>query len=314
MDKCVSIIIVNWNSGKQLSECVQSVLDFSSNTVTEVVIVDNGSTDNSLDAVSNIPDVTIIRAGENLGFAVACNKGAAQADTPYLLFLNPDTRLESVSLLKPLSFMEREENAGVGICGIQLLDEQGKVSRSCARFPTLRRFIASALGLDKFPGLLQTGIHMREWDHRNTRKVDHVIGAFYLIRKAVFDSCKGFDERFFVYLEDLDLSRRVNQAGWDSWYLSEARAFHAGGGTSRQVKAKRLFYSLSSRILYGFKHFPKWQAWGLVFITLTFEPVSRTIFSLIHRDFTGVKNTFSAYRMLTMAMPRLINGKSVRES
>lgn len=314
MNKCITVVIVNWNAGHQLKDCVDSILEYGDDWINKTIVVDNGSVDSSLNAVVGLPKIEIIRANKNLGFAAACNIGAADADSPYILFLNPDTRLVSNSLVMPLSFMEREENVGVGICGIQLLDEQDKVSRSCARFPTLRRFIASALGLDKFPGLLQTGIHMREWDHRNTRKVDHVIGAFYLIRKAVFDSCKGFDERFFVYLEDLDLSRRVKQAGWDSWYLSEARAFHAGGGTSRQVKAKRLFYSLSSRILYGFKHFPKWQAWGLVFITLTFEPVSRTIFSLIHRDFTGVKNTFSAYRMLTMAMPRLIKGKSVRES
>ncbi|PRY67388.1 glycosyltransferase family 2 protein [Halomonas ventosae] len=305
----LDVVIVNWNAGVQLLECLNSVIAHEKGSVRQVIVVDNGSTDGSADDVDGLPGVKVIRTGKNLGFAAACNIGAAAGESPYILFLNPDTRVEPGSLSVPLAFMERRENAGVGICGIQLVDEQGDVSQTCARFPTLARLTISALGLDKFPGMRGGGLHMRDWGHDVSRKVDHVIGAFYVIRRKVFVELGGFDERFFVYLEDVDLSLRAQQAGYDSWYLTEARAFHAGGGTSRQVKARRLFFSLRSRLLYGFKHFPRWQAWCLVGVTGVLEPVTRTVWCLLRGDVAGVQHTWSAYRMLWSGMGRIMRGE-----
>ena len=304
----IDIVIVNWNAGYQLKECLESVLNYNKSEVSSIVVVDNGSTDGSADAVDGIPNVTVIRTGENLGFGAACNIGAKAGQSPYLLFLNPDTRLEAESLTVPLTFMEQSENQSVGICGIQLIDEQQNVSRTCARFPIIKRLISSALGLDKLPRLKAAGVHMNDWDHLSSAEVDHVIGAFYLIRRKIFEQVSGFDERFFVYLEDLDLSKTVKNAGWSSWYLTEAKAFHAGGGTSRQVKVHRLFYSLRSRLLYGFKHFPTWQAWLLVLVTLLIEPFTRSIWCLLSRDLVGVKHTWAAYRMLWGSLKYIIQG------
>ncbi|QEY59398.1 glycosyltransferase family 2 protein [Pseudomonas sp. C27(2019)] len=304
----IDIVIVNWNAGYQLKECLESVLNYNKSEVSSIVVVDNGSTDGSADAVDGMPNVTVIRTGENLGFGAACNIGAKAGQSPYLLFLNPDTRLEAESLTVPLTFMEQSENQSVGICGIQLIDEQQNVSRTCARFPTIKRLISSTLGLDKLPRLKGAGVHMNDWDHLSSAEVDHVIGAFYLIRRKIFEQVSGFDERFFVYLEDLDLSKTVKNAGWSSWYLTEAKAFHAGGGTSRQVKVHRLFYSLRSRLLYGFKHFPTWQAWLLVLVTLLIEPFTRSIWCLLSRDLVGVKHTWAAYRMLWGSLKYIIQG------
>lgn len=129
-----------------------------------------------------------------------------------------------------------------------------------------------------------------------------------MIRREVFEALGGFDERFFVYLEDLDLSFRAHKAGWKSMYLAEAQAYHAGGGTSRQVKAHRLFYSLRSRLLYGFKHFPRWQAWVLVGMTGVIEPFTRTAWCLARGDWAGVRHTWQAYRMLWGGMGRILRG------
>lgn len=304
----LDIIIVNWNAGEQLRDCVASVLAHRGDTVACVIVVDNGSTDGSADAIADWEGVQVIRAGENLGFATACNRGAREATSPYLLFLNPDTRVEVGSFSAPLSFMEQPENAKVGVCGIQLVDEHGRVSRTCARFPTLGRLTAGALGLDKLPGLRGAAIHMTDWNHAETRTVDHVMGAFFLVRRELFERLGGFDARFFVYLEDVDLSLRAFQAGWRSVYLAEARAFHAGGGTSRQVKAHRLFYSLRSRLLYGFKHFPIWKAWLLVLVTCGVEPFTRVTYSIACRDWTGIRNTLNAFRMLWASLPRIVQG------
>lgn len=304
----IDIVIVNWNAGLQLKECLESIITHNKGEVSRIVVVDNGSTDASADELESLPNVEVICAGQNLGFGAACNIGAKAGDSPYVLFLNPDTRLELGSISVPLEFMERPENVQVGVCGIQMVDKDGAVSRSCARYPTFNRLVSSVLGLDKWPGLKGSGVHMLDWDHLSSGGVDHVIGAFYLIRRDVFDHVGGFDERFFVYLEDVDLSKNVRDAGWNSWYLTEAQAFHVGGGTSQQVKAHRLFYSLRSRIMYAFKHFSRLQALLLLLVTSLLEPFTRSIWCIIRRDFPSIKHTWTAYCLLWRDMGRILRG------
>jgi len=300
----LSIVIVNWNAGHQLRDCISSIRDLHGNVHTRIVVVDNASSDDSLNGIEflGIP-VTIIRNGSNLGFAAACNQGAVIATTPYLLFLNPDTRLYENSLDTPLSFMANPDNAKIGICGIQLINESGQVDRSCARFPTPLVFLLQSVGLNKLPGLRRFSLHRTDWDHATTQTVDHVIGAFFLVRRALFEQLQGFDERFFVYLEDLDFSRRAHLNGWQSVYLTKAQAFHAGGGTSKQVKAARLFYSIRSRLLYGFKHFSPAAAWAVLAVTILLEPISRIVFSVARAGWRDAFYTFQGYKMLLQALP-----------
>jgi GT2 family glycosyltransferase len=305
-NEMIDIVIVNWNTGHLLRECVDSVLKYGEDQVDRLIVVDNGSTDGSIDLLDELSGVDVIRIGDNLGFAAACNLGAKQVHSPYILFLNPDTRIESTSLSVPLAFMEQSENDGVGICGIQLVDDQGAVSRTCANFPTVSRLLAYSLGLVKLPGLRGTGVLMNDWDHKTSRVVDQVIGAFFFIRRSVFHSVGGFDERFFVYFEEVDLSLKVKKAGFDSWYLAETQAFHLGGGSSRKVKSLRLFYSIRSRMLYGFKNFSLLHAWLLVGVTAIVEPLTRITSHAVRGDMAGVKNTWSAYRLLLNYMVEIL--------
>jgi GT2 family glycosyltransferase len=292
----ISVIVVNWNAGRQLRECIDSIQKYGAPYVAQTIVVDNGSTDRSEKTVQNIPGVRVVLAGENLGFAKACNLGARYAQGDYLLFMNPDAALYKDTLSTALAFMERPENAKVGICGVQLVESDGAVARSCARFPTLARFVAQAIGLDRiFPSL---GHFMREWEHNCTREVDQVIGAFFLVRRQLFEALGGFDERFFVYFEDLDFSFRARQSGWRSVYLAESRAFHAGGGTSKQIKARRLFYSLRSRLLYSFKHFSLLGAAVTMLATLFVEPVARSVLAVAKGSLSSLVETRQAYAML----------------
>jgi GT2 family glycosyltransferase len=310
----LDIVLVNWNSGHQLLDAVLSIVNHHAGIVGKVVVVDNSSTDGSLDVLKQqLPRtpfrLQLIENSTNEGFAAACNRGARLCDREYLLFLNPDARLFADSLAAPLAYIEEVENADVGICGVQLVDERRVVARSCARFPSTAAFVAEAVGLSKFRGLRSLGHHMTEWHHASTREVDHVIGAFYLIRRSLFDSLNGFDERFFVYLEDLDLSLRAHRAGWRCVYYAGARAFHAGGGTSRQVKAARLFYALRSRLLYGFKHFSPPQAWTVLGVTLLLEPVPRLLLSLVRGSLGGACDTLRGYVMLWRALPGILGSE-----
>ena len=296
MELKLDVIIVNWNSGQQLHICVESIHQYGSELVNKIIIVDNGSIDGSADGFENVPCVTLIRADSNLGFAKACNLGAQHISCKYLLFLNPDAALYVDTLTKALAFMQNPINAKVGICGVQLLDEAGQIVRTSARFPSVLGLMAYATGLDRvFPRL---GYFMAEWDHSQTRRVDHVIGAFFLVRRTLFEELKGFDERFFVYCEDVDFSYRAYQLGWSSTYLADAQAFHAGGGTSNQVKARRLFYALRSRLLYAFKHFSWLGAVSVLLVTLLLEPLTRSVFAVFRLSWSALKETWSGYGML----------------
>ena len=139
---------------------------------------------------------------------------------------------------------------------------------------------------------------MAEWDHSNTREVDHVIGAFFFVRRRVFNVLHGFDEKYFLYLEDVDFSLRARKNGYKTIFLSEAEAFHAGGGTSRSIKARRLFYSLRSRLTYASVHFSKAAMLLTGLATLLVEPISRSFFALSMFSWSGLKETWVAYGML----------------
>jgi GT2 family glycosyltransferase len=298
----IQCIIVNWNSGLQLKKCLESVSKWNKYLDINITVVDNNSIDGSDLILNDFQGVTLLRAGENYGFGKGCNLGAGLGLGEYILFLNPDAALLSNCLSKVIDFMENPANFNVGICGVQLLDDSGHVARSCAYFPTASTWVFHAIGLDRiFPGL---GYPMAGWKHDSTKFVDHVIGAFFLVRRELFEEISGFDERFFVYLEDLDFSYRAHQAGWRSVYLADAQAFHAGGGTSNQVKARRLFYSLRSRLLYAFKHFSWAGAVMVMLTTLLVEPLSRSALAMAKRSWPSFKETWQGYGMLWRWLPQ----------
>lgn len=292
----VDIVIVNWNSGRQLQACIDSIRRHGNLHVSRVVVVDNGSVDGSTDFLAGTADVDLVLTDENLGFGRACNLGAARGDSAFVLFLNPDACLMLGSLDLPLESFMRPESEQIGIVGISLVTEDGSIQRSCARFPTPWQMLAKSAGILSL--IPKFDFHMTDWDHLETRAVDHVIGAFYLIRRSLFDRLSGFDERFFVYYEDLDLSRRAALAGYGTMYLTEAQAYHKGGGVSERVKAHRLFYSLRSRIQYAFKHFNRPAAVAVGVATLAVEPLSRLALLVGKRRFGEIGDLWRGYRML----------------
>src|SRR5687767_10511829 len=248
----LDVVIVNWNAGKQLSDCLKSIKMACRESVFHLstcIVVDNASTDGSTDQLGTYPfPLTVIKNQENRGFAYACNQGAKSGKAEFILFLNPDVRLFPDSLAKALAFMAGPKNERVGILGIQLVDEEGVIQRNVARFPTPKSLFYQMLGLDRLWPKQYPTHFMTDWDHLESREVDQVQGSFFLVRRKVFDELQGFDERFFMYFEDLDFAFRTKRAGWKVYYLADVQSFHHGGGTSHQVKARRLFHVLYSRM------------------------------------------------------------------
>lgn len=298
----ISVIIVNWNSGQQLATCVRSVVRSSKGLVQKIVVVDNGSTDDSLVRIGQLENVEIVKAEENLGFGRACNLGASRCGSEYILLLNPDAEVYEHTFDDLTAYLSSDMPRSVGIVGIQLVDETGRISRSCTRFPGSVAFIAGALGVDRICPRL--GHFMSEWPHDESRIIDHVIGAFYLVRRDVFDALGGFDERFFLYLEDLDFSLRAKKAGWDTVFLANIQAFHAGGGTSCQIKARRLFYATRSKLQYAFKHFSLTGALMVLLVTLLLELPVRTVHAVARGSGSALRETWSAWGMLFRWLPQ----------
>jgi len=309
----LSIIIVNWNSDDQLKRCVNSISKAKNEyfVLNEVIIVDNHSEDNSLTLLNRMDlPLRIIENKKNLGFGKACNQGGLHSKSKYLLFLNPDTELFENSLDIPIKYMEDELHKDVGIVGIQLLGDDGKITRNTSRFPNATRFISQFLFLDRaFPKIFKPHF-VKEWDHKTTQKVDQIMGAFFLIRRDIFDRLNGFDERFFVYFEDVDLTLRTKKLGKDSLYLANAKAYHKGAGVSMKVPSRRYFYFQRSRILYYFKHFSKTIAILNVLFVYCVDPFIRLFLRLLFLRFRELKADLKAQYFLWKDLKNIIKKAS----
>jgi hypothetical protein len=305
MTTTLDVIIVNWNAGEPLRDCLLSIEDAerSGFNLTRLMVVDNGSTDGSLDATHNpgLP-LTVIHNPENRGFAAACNQGAKQSKADYLLFLNPDTRLFRDTLSKPIQFMQKPENAHVGICGVRQVDDFGVTTISCARFPSLRIFFGKMTGLSRILPRVFPSHVMSSGECLHSSIVDQVIGAFFLVRKSLYDLIGGFDERFFVYFEEVDFALRAKRKGYSSYYLGDALLYHKGAGSSEKIKAKRLFYSLRSRIQFGFKHFSLPEALALLMLTLSLELMARISLAIFSLSKSRLNETIMGYSQLIVCL------------
>jgi N-acetylglucosaminyl-diphospho-decaprenol L-rhamnosyltransferase len=313
----LDITIVNRNSGRLLGECLASIAAANKMgfVLRRVSIVDDASSDSSLSGIAQLPlPLQITRNDTHSGYGTSCNRGASGSTADYLLFLNTDTLLSASSLVTPICYMEQPEHERVGIVGIQLLDSRGRVSRSCSRFPTFGGMAAQAFGLDRiFPSLFPNHF-MTEWDHQETREVDQVMGAFMLVRRPVFERLGGYDEQFFVYMDDLDFAMRTRRLGYLSVYLSSSAAFHEGGGTSRHVKAESLFFLMRSRVQYAFKHFGRLQGWMILALTLSIEPISRTTLTVWRRSWNDLRATIKSSAMLWKVLPSLMPKDKLRRT
>lgn len=312
-DGRVDIVTVNWNAGAQLAECVESVRAEDGAIVRRFIVVDNGSLDGSADLATDWPKLLVDKTDANLGFGRACNRGAAQGDAPYLLFLNPDTRLTEPAISKAVAFLESEAGAAYSGCGIKLIDETGHATRHCARFPGLVTFASIALGIDKLLPSIAPSLLMTDFDHLSSRPVDHVQGAFYLIRREVFDRAGGFDPDYFVYFEDLDLSLRARRLGRGLYYLAEASAFHRGAGTSGQVKSLARFYGIEARLLYARKHFSGPSRILNAALVYTMEPLATMTWHLVKYRGRSLSALLATFRLLLRHTPGVLRGTTARE-
>lgn len=230
----LTIIIVNWNTSALLHNCLRSIEDWSGGLSIQTIVVDNNSSDDSREMAARcFPGVTVINSGGNIGFAKGNNLGLGRALAPLVLFLNPDTEIKAHALQRMVEFMRN--NASVGAMGCKVRNVSGTIQRLGLQwFPSpwteFLKFIAvSERTFARLPRFFPCH------DPEMSGEVNKLFGACLLARRAALDQVGPFDERFFMYCEDVDLCRRMTQAGWKLFYLSDAEILHLGGSASSAV-------------------------------------------------------------------------------
>jgi GT2 family glycosyltransferase len=225
----LSVIVVNWNTRAILHDCLASVARHLAPIEHEVIVVDNASSDGSPDMVAaEFPSARLIRNERNLGFGTANNQGMALARGDWLLLLNSDTELVDDSVTK-LCDRVRDE-PGIAVAHCRLVYPDGRLQHSTYRFPSLRNALLEDLGLYKLLGGRRAGEALLGgyWEHDEERDVDAVSGAFMLLPRAVFEQTGGFDERLFMYGEDIEWCHRIRDVGGRIRFYPQASIVHLG--------------------------------------------------------------------------------------
>ena len=258
----LSVLIVNYNVRFFLEHCLLSVLESieymksAEGWQAEVLVIDNDSPDKSLEYLQPLfPSVKFIQASENLGFGKANNLILKEASGTYVLFLNPDTLVAPDCFLKTIRFMESTPLAGS--CGVRMIDGSGNFLPESKRgFPGAWNSFNKMTGLIKlFPGSrVFAGYYEGHLEEMKTQEVMILSGAWMMVRSSVLAKTGGFDERFFMYAEDIDLSYRITLEGYKNYYFAETTIVHFKGESTRKDKTyTSRFYT--AMISFVQKHF-----------------------------------------------------------
>jgi len=231
----LSVIIVNWNSVDFIAQCISSIYAHTSNLEFEVLVVDNASYDGSAELMGRLfPQARFIQALENLGFGRANNLGFQHCRGRNILFLNPDTEVMGPALNRMVSFLDGTPDAG--LAGPKLLDSERSLDiNSVQKSVSIFNLAIDATYLrQRFPGWGIWGTAPLSDPSPRPHEVEVVPGACLMIKRQVFERVGGFDPRYFMYVEDIDLCFAVKAAGFKNYYVGDACVIHHGGGSSKK--------------------------------------------------------------------------------
>ena len=286
----LSIIIVNYNVKYFLAHCLLSVLYASKNSQVEVFVVDNMSQDGSVEMVKEkFPWVKLIANEENVGFAKANNQAVELSTGKYILYLNPDTIVPEDCFEKCIAYMDAHEK--VGALGCRLIDGKGIFLPESKRgFPTAQAAFFKISGLSSIfkKSTFFNQYHLGFLSEHETNEVDVLVGCFMFCRKKVIDEVGSFDEEYFMYGEDIDLSYKIKQAGFSNVYFPETTVIHYKGESTKKgsLNYVKMFYQ--AMIIFAKKHFKNSQK-GLFVMLIQFAIYLRAMLAFVTRIFSLVK-------------------------
>jgi len=298
----LSIIIVSWNTGDLLAQCLQSVYATACGLALEVIVVDNASVDGSVDLVRrDFPRAHVIANADNVGFVRANNQAIERCQGRYVLLLNSDALVLSGALVETVRFMDDHPRAG--IAGVRLLNADGTFQASYTLFPTLWQEFLILSGLGRWlvrPNFPSCGPELE----RGPQKIaGYVEGAYLMARREAVKQVGGLDGRIFMYAEDVDWCYRFHRAGWEVWYLPQAPVVHLGGQSSKQRRGRMEAELYRSRVYLFQKHYGRGAACGLRGLVCAIQ-VPKMLFHRLLRFLTRGRRgrTVTSWRELRAAL------------
>jgi len=297
----LSIIIVSYNVKCFVEQCLYSVLNAVKNIDAEIIVIDNNSTDGSYDYLNfNFTNVKFIWNKKNIGFSKANNIALAQATGKLVLFLNPDTIVAEDCLDKCLSFFKAQKN--IGALGIRMIDGTGKYLKESKRgFPTPFTSLYKITGLTAlFPNSKRFAkYYLGHLPPNKNHVVDVLSGAFMIVDKNILDITNGFDESFFMYGEDIDLSFRIQKAGYKNYYFSGSSIIHFKGESTKKNNIRYVILFYGAMNLFVKKHYSVFESLIYRFL-INVAVLLKVIADAINKSFSFLKNTFSKKSIKTL--------------
>jgi N-acetylglucosaminyl-diphospho-decaprenol L-rhamnosyltransferase len=252
-EESLAVVVVTYSPGDSLANFLDS-LDKAVSRPVEVVLVDNGSTDGSPQRAAARDNVRLLESGSNLGYGRAANLGLRSTETDWVLIANPDVVLRLGSVDALLRAAERWPRAGA--LGPLIRTPDGAVYPSARSLPSLGRGLGHALFAAMWPSNPWTAGYRRENDAVIERTAGWLSGSCLLLRRAAFESTSGFDPKFFMYFEDVDLGERIERAGWQNVYVPSAEVTHIGGQATRRHRSEMLTEHHRSAWMYLSARYP----------------------------------------------------------
>lgn len=283
MNPKVSIIIVNWNTKDYLKQCLQSIIENVKNTISEVIVVDNNSSDDSIKMLqSTFTDVKLIRNNVNVGFAKANNQALKESQGDYILFLNPDAQIVENAVQRMVDFLKL--NPTIDLVAPKLLNSDGSLQRSCRRFPNIfADFMESTFLAELFPrNHFFNWYEMGKWDHNYTREICHPAFACVLVRHETLDRIGLMDERFFMYYEEIDFCYQIKKSGGKIYFYPFAEVIHHAYKSTEQIFFESRQWATRSKLLYFKKHYGRGVILVLICNLLLRAVIIYAIFPLSH--------------------------------
>lgn len=258
----ISIIIVNYNVRYFIEQAIVSILKASTNIDTEIIVVDNASSDASVEMIqSKFPEVQLIANKKNIGFGRANNQGIKLAKGDYILLLNPDTVLQENTLSTCIAFMEEKNDCGA--IGVKMIDGKGNFLPESKRglpLPSVAFYKMSGLA-SLFPTSKTFGkYHLGYLDQNENHEVDVLSGAFMFFRADLLQEIGGFDEDYFMYGEDIDLSYQVLKRNYKNYYLADTSIIHYKGESTKKGSLNYVKVFYEAMLIFAKKHFSPKQA------------------------------------------------------
>ena len=223
----ISFILLNYKQKGLIKQSIKGINQCNIQMLYEIIVVDNNSNDGCIGMIQKeFPKILTLQLPKNVGFAAGNNAGIKASTGRYIIIMNPDIALTENTVENLLHFLQTHPNAGM--VGPKLINPDGTIQFSCCRFPNFLTplYRRTILGKFAFAKKSINSYLMKDWDHKSTKKVDWLFGAFLVIKKESFEKAGYFDERFFLYYEDLDLCRRFWEKNLEVWYAHDIELVH----------------------------------------------------------------------------------------